>query len=51
MSIITLLNLFVSQWYQRCIMAQNPFLFNINHIKDVDLTKDEFIDLKTKKLL
>ena len=32
-------------------MAQNPFLFNINHIKDVDLTKDEFIDLKTKKLL
>ena len=26
-------------------------LFNINHIKDVDLTKDEFIDLKTKKLL
>lgn len=27
------------------------FLFNTNHIKDADLAKDEFIDLKTKKLL
>ena len=24
-------------------MDQNPFLFNINHIKDIDLTKDEWI--------
>lgn len=50
MSIITLSNLFLSLWLRSCFMDQNP-LFTINHIKDVDLPKDEFIDLKAKKLL
>uniref|UniRef100_A0A7M4E8X6 DUF4371 domain-containing protein n=1 Tax=Crocodylus porosus TaxID=8502 RepID=A0A7M4E8X6_CROPO len=51
----TLQNSFKSYFYLDGIKVEpgicNPFLSDINYIKDIDLAKDELIDLRTKNLL
>jgi hypothetical protein len=48
-------NYLKSYLYLVCIKAElwirNPFLSDINYIEDVDLVKDELVDLTIKNLL